>query len=87
VSAFRFIAAEKANHPISVMCRMLEVSASGFHAWQRRPPSDRTLSDAWLLERIREIHHANRGVYGAPRCTPSCGSLMASASGTNGWSG
>jgi putative transposase len=67
VSAFRFIAAEKANHPISVMCRMLEVSASGFHAWQRRPPSDRTLSDAWLLERIREIHHANRGVYGAPR--------------------
>jgi putative transposase len=67
VSAFRFIAAERANHPISVMCRMLEVSASGFHAWQRRPPSDRTLSDAWLLERIREIHHANRGVYGAPR--------------------
>jgi putative transposase len=67
VSAFRFIVAEKANHPISLMCRMLEVSASGFHAWQHRPPSERQLSDAWLLERIREIHAENRGVYGAPR--------------------
>jgi transposase InsO family protein len=67
VSAFRFIAAERADHPISLMCRMLEVSSSGFYAWLSRPPSDRQLSDAWLLERIREIHQANRGVYGAPR--------------------
>ncbi len=67
MSVFRFIAAEKANHPISVMCRMLEVSASGFHAWRRRPPSDRALSDVWLLERIRVIHAENRRVYGAPR--------------------
>jgi putative transposase len=67
VSAFRFIAVEKANHPISVMCRMLEVSRSGFHAWARRAPSDRQLSDAWLLERIGQIHAENRRVYGAPR--------------------
>jgi len=67
VTAFRFIAAERANHPISLMCEMLEVSRSGFHAWQRRPPSDRALSDAWLTEKIREIHKANRRVYGAPR--------------------
>ena len=49
------------------MCRMLGVSRSGFHAWQHRPPSQRELSDAWLLERIRRIHSENRGVYGAPR--------------------
>ncbi|MDQ6806165.1 MAG: IS3 family transposase [Actinomycetota bacterium] len=67
VTAFGFIAAEKANHPISVMCRMLEVSRSGFHAWEHRPPSDRALSDAWLVEKIKEIHDTNRGVYGAPR--------------------
>ena len=67
MTAFRFIAAERANHPISLMCEMLEVSRSGFHAWQRRPPSDRALSDAWLTEKIREIHKANRRVYGAPR--------------------
>ncbi len=67
MSKFRLIEAEKANHPISLMCAMLGVSRSGYHAWRSRPPSDRALSDAWLLERIREIHHSNRGVYGAPR--------------------
>jgi putative transposase len=67
VSAFRLIAAEKASHPVDLLCRVLGVSRSGFYAWQTRAPSDRALSDAWLLERIREIHTTNRGVYGAPR--------------------
>jgi putative transposase len=67
VTAFRFIAAEKANHPISVMCQMLGVSRSGYHAWSTRPPSDRALSDAWLTQRIKTIHAENRGVYGSPR--------------------
>ena len=67
MSAFRLIAAEKAQHPVALMCEVLGVSRSGFHAWERRPPSDRALSDAWLTEQIKEIHQANRGVYGAPR--------------------
>jgi len=67
VSAFRLIAAEKAQHPVALMCEVLGVSRSGFHAWERRAPSDRALSDAWLTERIKETHQANRGVYGAPR--------------------
>lgn len=46
---------------------MLGVSRSGFHAWERRPPSDRDLADAWLGERIRRIHGSSRGTYGAPR--------------------
>jgi hypothetical protein len=52
VSRFRFIEAEKDSHPISVMCRMLGVSRSGFHAWRRRPPSQRQLSDVWLSGEI-----------------------------------
>ncbi len=30
---YRFIAAEKAAHSIAIMCRVLEVSRSGYHAW------------------------------------------------------
>jgi putative transposase len=67
VSAFKLIAAEKANHPVDLLCEVLGVSRSGFYSWSTRAPSDRTLSDAWLLEQIKEIHQANRGVYGAPR--------------------
>jgi putative transposase len=49
------------------MCRVFGVSRTAFHNWERRAPSDRALSDAWLTEKIRQIHQASRGVYGAPR--------------------
>jgi hypothetical protein len=28
------------EHPVRVLCRVLEVSASGFYAWLVRKPSD-----------------------------------------------
>jgi putative transposase len=49
------------------MCTLLDVSESGYHAWMGRAPSDRALSDAWLLEKIKQIHADNRQVYGSPR--------------------
>jgi putative transposase len=64
---FRFIVAEKANHEVSMMCRVLEVSRSGFHAWERRAPCDRALGDTWLTHEIRRVHTASRGLYGSPR--------------------
>jgi putative transposase len=67
VTIFGFIAAKKAEHSISIMCRVLDVSRSGFHAWQTRKPSARALEDARLTVRIAEIHQQFRGVYGSPR--------------------
>jgi putative transposase len=64
---FRFVAAKKAERSIKTMCRVLGVSRSGFHAWERRAPSARRVEDERLLERIRAIHDDNRKVYGAPR--------------------
>jgi putative transposase len=64
---FAFIAAEKANYPVAVLCRALAVNRTSFHDWERRPPSDRALQDAWLLEQIKQIHESKRKVYGAPR--------------------
>jgi putative transposase len=64
---FSFIAAEKADYPVAVMWRALGVNRTSFHDWERRPPSDRALTDAWLTEKIKQIHEASRGVYGAPR--------------------
>jgi len=67
VTVFGFIAARKAEHAVKTMCRVLGVSRSGFHAWERREPSARRREDERLLERIREIHALNRRVYGSPR--------------------
>ncbi len=67
MSAFRLIAAEKANHPVALLCEVLGASRQGFYAWVKRVPSNRDLADAWLIEQIKEIHEANRGVYGSPR--------------------
>jgi putative transposase len=64
---YSLIAAEKTNFPVAVMCCVLRVSRTGFHNWERRAPSDRALVDAWLTEKIKQIHDASRGVYGAPR--------------------
>jgi len=67
VSIYRFIDAEKTSYPVSMLCRVLKVSRSGYHAWKDRPPSKRARENAALTERIREIHHRSRGTYGYPR--------------------
>jgi putative transposase len=67
VRIFGFIAAKKAEHSISIMCRVLGVSRSGFHAWRARKPSARALEDQRLTARIAEIHQRFRRVYGSPR--------------------
>jgi putative transposase len=67
VSVYRFISAEKARTPVSLACQWLGVSRSGYYEWATRAPSQRALTDAWLTERVRAIHGAHRGVYGAPR--------------------
>ena len=67
MSLYRFIAAEKANHPVSLMCRVLGVSRSALYAWERRPPCQRALHDEWLCEQIRRIHRDSQGTFGSPR--------------------
>ena len=55
----------RAFYPVATMCRLLGVSASGYYAWQGRAPSARAESDGAMLDRIRDIHRASRGTYGA----------------------
>jgi putative transposase len=64
---FRLVEAEKALTPVKVSCELLGVSRSGYYDWERRVPCQRELTDAWITEKIKEIHQENRGVYGAPR--------------------
>ena len=67
MKCFRFVSAERARFPVSRMCQVLGVSRQDFHAWLRRHPSKRWVSDVRLLELIHEIHQESRGSYGSPR--------------------
>ncbi len=52
---------------VQIGCRVLGVSDSGYYAWRKRPPSARAVRDAWLVDRLRTVHTASRGTYGARR--------------------
>jgi putative transposase len=59
--------ANQASYGIATMCRVLEVSTSGYYARQKRPPSARARADAALSARIAAIHQHSRATYGTPR--------------------
>lgn len=52
---------------MTAMCRVLEVSPSGFYSWVGRPESDRSRSDRALLVEIKAAHKASKRRYGSPR--------------------
>jgi putative transposase len=66
---FVFILAEKDTYPVTIMCRVLCVSTSGYYAWLQRKPSKRSERKAALTERIKATHECSRRTYGSPRVT------------------
>ena len=64
---FRFIDEHKGEYSISLMCRVLQVTRSGYYAWRKRPVSPREQASQALGREIRAIFEQHRGVYGCPR--------------------
>jgi hypothetical protein len=64
---YRFVAAERASHPVRLLCRVLGVAASGFYVWLQRKPSRREQQDRRLADRIAAVFAASRRTYGSPR--------------------
>jgi putative transposase len=60
----------KANHgtfPVGVMCRLLQVSPSGFYEWRDRPISKHARQDVELSALIHTIYERSHHTYGARR--------------------
>lgn len=64
---FAFIAKYQQEYPVSLLCRVLEVSVSGYYAWKQRAPSQRQREDERLSLRIQQVHHASHQIYGSRR--------------------
>ncbi len=67
MTRFAFIDRQKALYDVTVLCRLLKVSRSGFYAWVVRALSARAVADGVLTEQIRTAFDDNRKVYGSPR--------------------
>lgn len=57
----------KRPFPLTVSCRTLRVSRSGFYAWRRRPPSTRSGQEGRLRAEIRAAHERTRQTCGPER--------------------
>ena len=64
---YAFIAAHIAQFPMKLMCRVLEVSRSGYYAWRKRPASSRSVENRLLLEKIKVVYKKSKKTYGSPR--------------------
>jgi putative transposase len=64
---YALIDAEKANYPVTIGCRALGVSTSGYYAWRGRGESTHEREDRRLSVLVRESHERSRKTYGSPR--------------------
>ena len=64
---FRFISVHRETFKVGRMCALLNVSRSGYYAWLRRPESRQSRDNRALEDKIRVLHAASHGIYGAPK--------------------
>jgi transposase InsO family protein len=68
---YAWIEQQMGEHSLSQMCRVLEVSRSGYHAWRNRGPSQHAQDDEVLSAKVEEHFERGRGVYGTRRLKSS----------------
>lgn len=59
--------ANRAEHTVKMMCKVLKLSRTGYYKWLKRGESNRERRDRELIDHILRIHRETRGIYGAPR--------------------
>jgi putative transposase len=72
VKIFAFVAAQKADFPVRILCRVCRVSASGFYAYAARlaaGPGPAATARAVTAAHIARVHRRSRRRYGSPRVT------------------
>lgn len=64
---YAWIDAHRDQYTVSRLCRVLQVSRSGYCQWRVRPPSPGLLANQALDAKVAAIHDASRRSYGRPR--------------------
>lgn len=64
---YRFIREQHDWHSVTVLCRVMKVSRSGYYGWLKHKPCARALEDQCLWPKIERMHHRCREAYGSTR--------------------
>ena len=64
---FQFIAEQRQEYSITLLCKALEVSESGYYSWKDREAPQHCREDARLAAEIQQIFLDHRKLYGSPR--------------------
>lgn len=64
---YAFMRQHRCEFRLSSMCRVLKVNRSGYYAWLAKPVSARAVTDARILDYIRQFFNDSHGIYGSPR--------------------
>jgi len=68
---YAWIEQHRDDYAVIRMCRLLEVSRTGYLQWRSRPPSARAQANAWLDAQVAAMHAASKHSYGRPRIVRS----------------
>lgn len=64
---YRFVQEHSPQFPLALLCRVLQVSSSGYYAWRKRPERVRQRANRALVVQIRAAHARSRRIYGRRR--------------------
>ena len=64
---YEFMRVHRHQYDVRLMCRVLDVSPSGYYVWLKQTQSHRAAENARLLKLIRASFNASNGIYGSPR--------------------
>ena len=64
---YAFMREHREEFELMSMCRVLQVSRSGYYDWARRKQSQRSKQDHVLLKEIRRIHQETKEAYGTTK--------------------
>ncbi|WP_244917140.1 IS3 family transposase [Paenibacillus castaneae] len=66
---FQFVEDHRSEYRLEKMCKVMEISRSGYYKWKLAKPSEQKLRKAAVIERINYHFHDTKGIYGSPKIT------------------
>ena len=64
---FHFIQTVKKAYPLCLLCKVMQVSRSGYYSWEKLGKSARDQERERLIPKVKEIHKTSRKTYGSRR--------------------